>query len=214
MMQIGRKIIVASTACLFGSLLVGCSPQQQRQQQIRTDRTPSPMDTQQESTIARRFQEPDQSPTPVESAVELSEKYAELSGRAAELQEKNKKLVEENSAKKKQVATLQSELEQAQKELTEANNLLIEMHMELNNWKSSILGFRSEMREAEKAQLEALLKILTILGAEVSPEPAQAAAPIPGDSAADAKSTKTVLSTSEPLHAKFHETSNQGELDE
>jgi DNA repair exonuclease SbcCD ATPase subunit len=173
------------------------------------------MDTQQqESMIARRFQEPDQNPTPVESAVELSEKYAELSGRAAELQEKNKKLVEENTAMKNQIATLQNELDQAQQELTEANNLLIEMHVELNNWKSSILGFRSEMREAEKAQLEALLKILTILGAEVGPEPAQAAAAVPGNSTVDANSTETVLSAGEPLHAKVQETSNQGELDE
>jgi hypothetical protein len=31
-------------------------------------------------------------------------------------------------------------------------------------WKSDMLGFRSEMREAAKAQLEALLKVLEILG--------------------------------------------------
>jgi hypothetical protein len=38
------------------------------------------------------------------------------------------------------------------------------MLKELNNWKSSILGFRSEMREAARAQLEGTLKVLEILG--------------------------------------------------
>jgi hypothetical protein len=37
---------------------------------------------------------------------------------------------------------------------------------ELNNWKTNILGFRGEMREASKAQLEALLKVLEILSGQ------------------------------------------------
>jgi len=207
-MQVGQKKILALTACLFGSLLFGCSPPQQ---QVQIDQTRDLIDTRRNGLIAKRFQEPDQSPTPIESAVELSEKYAALSKRAAELQKKNNDFAEENTAMKKQIATLQHELDQAQKELTEANDLLIEMHIELNNWKSSILGFRGEMREAEKAQLEALLKILKILGAEVSPEPAQAETPIP-DNPADVNSAETV--PSELLHARVQETPNQEKLDE
>jgi septal ring factor EnvC (AmiA/AmiB activator) len=207
-MQVGQKKILALTACLFGSLLFGCSPPPQ---QVQIDQTRDLIDTRRNGLIAKRFQEPDQSPTPIESAVELSEKYAALSKRAAELQKKNNDFAEENTAMKKQIATLQHELDQAQKELTEANDLLIEMHIELNNWKSSILGFRGEMREAEKAQLEALLKILKILGAEVSPEPAQAETPIP-DNPADVNSAETV--PSELLHARVQETPNQEKLDE
>ena len=40
------------------------------------------------------------------------------------------------------------------------------MLSELNTWKTNILGFRTEMREAAKAQLEALLKVLEVLGGE------------------------------------------------
>jgi len=65
-----------------------------------------------------------------------------------------------------QIAALEAKLKQTQKELGEANELLIEMLTELNTWKSNILGFRGEMRDAAKAQLEALLKVLEILGGE------------------------------------------------
>jgi hypothetical protein len=77
---------------------------------------------------------------------------------------------------------------------------LIEMLSELNNWKNNILGFRGEMREAAKAQLEALLKVLEVLGGEMeagtlsrkhagtlnpqqdaSPEPNVVSAPDTGD---------------------------------
>jgi hypothetical protein len=58
--------------------------------------------------------------------------------------------------------------------LSEANGLLIEMRVELNNWKSDILGFRDEMRNAETAQLETLLRILKVLGGQVTTESAKA----------------------------------------
>ncbi len=105
--------------------------------------------------------------TAVESAVELSEKYAALSDEAAELSDSKKKLTEENTQLKGKAAALQTELEQTKKELTEANELLREMLTELNTWKSNVLGFQQEMREADKTQLEALLKILKLLGGEV-----------------------------------------------
>jgi chromosome segregation ATPase len=105
--------------------------------------------------------------TAVESAVQLSEKYAALTQEAAELGNSKTKLTEENTRLRGKVAALQLELEQTQKELTEANELLREMLAELNNWKSNVLGFQQEMREADKTQLEALLKILKLLGGEV-----------------------------------------------
>jgi len=121
--------------------------------------------------VARRFEDnPSQEPTGLESAIKLSEKYAKLSDEAAALREQKKQLEDENKRLKEQVANLDHQLRQTQKELDEANNLLRDMVVELNNWKSSVLGFREEMRDAQKAQLEALLKILTVLGGEPGPQ--------------------------------------------
>jgi chromosome segregation ATPase len=121
-----------------------------------------------------RFQEPtSQGPTVAQSAIELSKKYAELSQEATVLRQKNQDFNAKNNQLKDQVAILEAQLQQAQKELTEANDLLIEMRIELNNWKTDVLGFRGEMRDAEKAQLQALLKILEVLGGEAQVESAQ-----------------------------------------
>ena len=59
-----------------------------------------------------------------------------------------------------------SKLEQAEKELSEANDLLVAMQRSLDNWKKDVLGFREEMRQAEEAQMKALVKVLSLLGAE------------------------------------------------
>jgi predicted nuclease with TOPRIM domain len=100
----------------------------------------------------------------------LSKKYARLSEQAAELKQNNQDLTAENSKLKEQVVSLDARLQQAQKELNEANVLLREMLVELNNWKMNVIGFRDEMRDAEKAQLEALLRILEVLGGQVTME--------------------------------------------
>jgi hypothetical protein len=71
-----------------------------------------------------------------------------------------------------QIVELEAQLKQAQKELNEANELLIEMRIELNRWKSNILGFQDEMRNAQTVQLEALFKILRLLGGQVTVESA------------------------------------------
>lgn len=116
---------------------------------------------------AKRFQDsPAEGRTAVESAIELSEKYAKLSDVTVTLRQDNQRLTRENENLREQVAALDTKLKQTQKELTEANDLLIEMLTELNHWKSNILGFRGEMRDAASAQLEALLKVLEILGGE------------------------------------------------
>ena len=115
----------------------------------------------------RRFEDPaERAPTPIESAMELSAKYAKLSDEMAVLKQKNQQLLAENQDLKDRLAPCQAQLVQAQKELAEANDLLIEMRVELNNWQANVLGFRDEMRDADKAQLEALLKILQVLGGE------------------------------------------------
>ena len=134
--------------------------------------------------------------TAVESAIELSKKYASLSKEMFVLRQRNHDLISENRRLKEQLAPCQRQLEQAQKELTEANALLIEMRIELNNWKTDILGFRDEMRHASSTQLDALLKILTILGGEVNT-----------DSEQNEVKSSDAISANQPAESPLKETS-------
>ena len=109
----------------------------------------------------------------MESAIELSEKFAELSKDNAALEQRKTELEKINRQLGEDLEKTQTDLEQAEKELTQANQFLVEMRVELNNWKNNVLGFRGEMRDAEKAQLEALLRILTLLGVEPQTETTQ-----------------------------------------
>lgn len=127
-----------------------------------------PPDNQQDESMEKRFDESDlKRPTAVESAIELSEKYATLSEQTADLKQQNQLLDKESQNLKDQLNQSRAQLTQTQKELEEANDLLIEMRIELNNWKTDIIGFRQEMREADKAQLETLFKVLKVLGGEI-----------------------------------------------
>jgi chromosome segregation ATPase len=100
----------------------------------------------------------------------LSQKYAKLSEQHDTLRQQKNQLDTQNRSLSEQVTDLEAKLQQTQKELNEANDLLIEMRIELNNWKTNILGFRDEMRDAEKEQLNALIRILTVLGGEIEPQ--------------------------------------------
>jgi len=155
-----------------------------------TARLSSPKsEKQQGDSVAKRFQESaSQQSTVVASAMELSKKHAILSEEAAVLRQENRDLTARNLQLKDQVVTLEAQLQQTQRELSEANDLLITMRIELNNWKIDILGFRDEIRDAETAQLEALLKILKVLGGEVKTKSAQA----------EDTSSTTVASVSKP----------------
>lgn len=129
---------------------------------------------QQPKQIEQRFHaSTQQRPIAIKSTIELSKKYAKLAEENLWLKEKNRELIEENKGLKSHITPLIAELEQTRKELAETTELVIDMRIELNNWKTDILGFRDEIRTAEKTQLEALLKILTILGGEVKTEPKQ-----------------------------------------
>jgi chromosome segregation ATPase len=169
-MEIEKKITPLLTLLLSAFLLSGCSVPQERAQVVLPDST----EGRQSGSVAKRFQESaPQGPTAVESAIGLSEKYAKLSEEAFVLRRENQDFTTKNQHFKEQVTNLEAQLQQTQKELGEANDLIIKMRIELNNWKIDVLGFRDEMRDAEKAQLEALLKILKVLGGEVAAEPAQ-----------------------------------------
>jgi chromosome segregation ATPase len=164
-MQTEKKII-SLVVLLIPMLLLGCSSSQQPEE-LAVNATV--VDEQQNEAIAKRFQPPGpETQTVAESAVKLSSEYSRLNQEAALLRQQNMDLITKNRQLNEQVASLDGRLQQTQKELTEANRLLIDMRVELNNWKADILGFREEMRTAESAQLETLLRILKVLGGQVT----------------------------------------------
>ncbi|MCH7555887.1 MAG: hypothetical protein IIB56_00350 [Planctomycetes bacterium] len=166
-MKTNKKTILILISLMPIFLLSNCvSVQELPKVAARSD----PAEIQQSASVAKRFQESAsqiQNPTVIESAMELSKKHVILSEEVAVLRQENKELIVQKQQLKDQVVALEAQLQQTQKELTEANDVLITMRIELNNWKVDILGFRDEIRNAETAQLEALLKILKVLGGEV-----------------------------------------------
>ncbi len=166
MNRIGQIMTLAAVSGL-PLAFCGCNPPQRPVHPMATEAQTDAPSRAAGASSAKRFQDtPLEGRTAVESAIELSEKYARLSDQTIALREENQRLTTDNEALLQQIATLEAKLMQTQKELGEANELLIEMLTELNNWKTNILGFRGEMRDAARAQLEALLKVLEILGGE------------------------------------------------
>ena len=180
-MKTNKKTILILISLMPIFLLSNCvSVQEPPKVAVRSDSTArlsSPKsEKQQGASVAKRFQESAsqiQNPTVVESAMELSKKHVILAEEAAVLRQQNRELIVQKQQLKDQVVALEAQLQQTQKELTEANDLLFTMRIELNNWKVDILGFRNEIRNAETAQLEALLKILKVLGGEVKTKSAK-----------------------------------------
>ena len=165
-MKANKKTRFFLILSVLTSILTGCQPLQEP-----LDVTVPPPTPQQNNAISKRFQ--DVAPngqTAVDSAIELSHRYAKLSEEMTELKGKNQGLITENDQIKGQLAVLEPELKQAKKELEETNDFLIKMQIELNNWKTDILGYREEMRDASTAQMEILLKIAQAMGAEIIPE--------------------------------------------
>lgn len=169
-MQSRKKIISLMLLSVPIFMLAGCSSNQ-RPEEFAGDSVV--VERQQDDSIAKRFQEPAaESSTVIETAMKLSEEYARLTQEAARLRQQNEDLIAKNHHLNEKVVSLGAELQQANMELAEANGLLIEMRVELNNWKADILGFRNEMRDAETAQLETLLRILKVLGGQVAADSA------------------------------------------
>ncbi len=109
--------------------------------------------------------------TAVESALNWANKYAQSMQTIAELQRESRDQQKESQALQQQNVKLQDDLAAAQKELKDANALLIEMRQELTKWKTDVLGFRTEMKEAQQAQLGMLSRVLKVLGSDVTPAP-------------------------------------------
>jgi len=157
-----KKIIFSCAAVSLVFLFSGCNI---NKSSADNNINPSPAQNQ---DISKRFQASESAnPTPVDSAIKLAQEHAVLSEKLAQVQSKNHELLADNEKLKERLTAIEPELTQTKKELDEANKLLIDMRIELNNWKTDVLGFRDEIRQADKAQLETLLKILEVLGGEI-----------------------------------------------
>ena len=101
------------------------------------------------------------------TALELSRKYAEVAEQLLEAQKAQKALAEESKQLQVQTARLEGELSQARKELNDANEQIMEQKRMLQQWRDNVLGFRKEMQLAQQTELDALRKILLLLGGQV-----------------------------------------------
>ena len=171
-MRTNTRWTLIAIASLLPAAFAGCNESRTIGPAPRTDANP------QTAAVGHsaRFQEAEPSgKTAVESAVELSREHARLAEEMVALKELNRQFQAENADLSGKLTESQDQLQKTRQELNEANDLLIEMRTELNNWKNDVIGFRDEMRDAERAQLEALLKILTLLDGEVREQTAASA---------------------------------------
>ena len=118
-----------------------------------------------------------EAPGAVESVVLLNEKLAYAQEKLLAAQAENRRLSDQAARQTDEIHTLKTQLAVTQKELADANDLLREMRQGLDKWKSDVLGFRQEMRAAQKAEIEAMIKILTLLGGSPTATPAPPPAP-------------------------------------
>ncbi len=153
-----NRVFVAILCTAIG--LGGCAGQ-------RPADVSHPSGTQANETPSNRFQDTQtSSSTLIESAVELSDKYAKLTTKTAELQQLNQALQQENGQLKLSVESLETQIKQLDAQLEESNRLVMDLNGELQMWKKDILGFRSEMRAAATAQINALMNIMTAIGVD------------------------------------------------
>lgn len=155
-------------------LLIGC---QVMDEPIKVDNLPSARVTvgseqalvadQGDPTLKKRFADGTTAGA-TDSALAWSQKYEELLKQQQKQTEKSQALVTENSDLKQTIDKLQQDLAKTKKDLDEANVFLQDMHRELTQWKADVLGYREEMRQAQSAQMEALIRILKVLGAETT----------------------------------------------
>jgi len=123
--------------------------------------------------------------TAVDIAARLSEKYGNKVEELNHLQDKHRSLIEKDKSSQQQIVKLKADIVLAEKELTEANAMLKEMQEELKKWKEDVLGFRSEMRQSQKALLEGVTRLHVLISGGVameSPTTQPASSPIASNS--------------------------------
>lgn len=104
----------------------------------------------------------------VDIALQWSNKYAQANEELLQAERDNHKLSAENQRLLMELQQLQDELAVTEQELSEANLMLADLHQELESWKRDVLSFREEMRLSQLATLNALQRIMTVLGGEVA----------------------------------------------
>jgi hypothetical protein len=112
-----------------------------------------------------------QSESAVETALVWAQKHADVSAKLAAAERENRGLAERNQSLQQQLDSAKQQLAAAQRELNEANAMMKDLDARLSKWQESVLGYRQEMREAQKAQMEALGKVIKLLGGEVPAGP-------------------------------------------
>jgi chromosome segregation ATPase len=159
--------------CLLLLVAAGC--QLDQNQIIPISAESAPMTVKQDaSSLEQRFSD-SRKMDPVTTITMWAQRYEELSKQAEQLRKENARLLEENNRLQQDFGKMKLELEQTGKEVGQSNTLLQEAHVELSKWKSDVLGFREEMRQAQTAQMQALSRVLRILGAESTLPQAEAA---------------------------------------
>jgi uncharacterized protein YeaO (DUF488 family) len=148
--------------CLLLLIAAGC----QRDQIIPISMESSPMTVKQDAgSLEQRFSD-SRKMDPATTITMWAQRYDDLSKQTEQLRKENARLLEENNRLQQDFGKMKLELEQTRKEVAQSNTLLQEAHIELSKWKSDVLGFREEMRQAQTAQMQALSRVLRILGAE------------------------------------------------
>ena len=114
-----------------------------------------------------RLAEPkSEEPTLVDRLIDLQQKYAQAVQDLSNERDNMRQLSDEKRGLAEQIAVVQAELARAQKELQEANDLLITVRQENEKWKADVLAHRTEILLAHKTEMEALVKVLRLLGGE------------------------------------------------
>jgi hypothetical protein len=118
-------------------------------------------------------------PTAVETTLALQDKYTRSLEDLQRERDRTRDLTEEKRKLDDAGNKHQADLAKAQLELNDANALLMQMRQELEKWKTDVMGFRDEMRQASQTQLDALAKVMNLLGAETAATATPATAKTP-----------------------------------
>ncbi len=111
---------------------------------------------------------------PVGGDTSLTERLQRTLDRLATVEAENARLRKELGSLRDQLAKKDRELKEAQNKLATYSDRIKALERDLAAWKKDVLGFRDEMREAEKAQMEALVKVIKLLKQMVTAAPAAA----------------------------------------
>ena len=149
-----RTTIMTVVAVTAVSLLVGCTPPPQQAY-------PQPQATIPGAGMAAGPGGGGPRAVPIRAQlINQQNECIKLLKKNQELSQANRQLTAENKK-------LTANLAQTTGELTDANATLADLTKELAKWKKDVLGFREEMRVAQRAQLGLMKKLIVLFGGEI-----------------------------------------------